>query len=414
MGVARHGDDNVLFVGYLGTGNLGNDVSLAVMVDAFGRRHHGPRMRILSFGPAGTTTSGLPITSLPLSRTTPLGRISHVADRVTVKIRDLVSMTRLLLRARHVVVPGSGTLESGLGGGVWGLPWALAATAVLAKLTRTQMHLVAVGADPPTNPRIKFLNRLTTRLAASRSFRDQLSREAVAGLGVDTADDPVVPDLAFSRTSASFDHASGQAPRGRVGLSVQAWHGHANDWSAGQSAHRDYIAVIGRVAAGLLDEGFTVTLLLGDGVDETVFEPIRREVAKHGHAPDAVNTHASPTFDDLVEVMAAHDIIIGCRYHSLVGAVVAARPIISLGYGPKHRELMEELGLEAWAHDITAVDAEMVIRQVRQALSTHAQTTPELHQEALRRAALVEAHLDDVVARLAGPAPTPSSYGAHR
>lgn len=397
-----HRHERVMFVGYLGTGNLGNDVSLDVVVNAFRRHHDTPRMEILSFGPASSTTTGLPITSLSLSRTTALSKVNRTADHVLVKVGDLVSVTRLLLRTRHVIVPGSGTLESGLGGGVWGLPWALAATAVIGRLTRTPMHLVAVGADRPINSRIAFFNRVTTRLAASRSFRDDLSRRAVADLGVDTTDDPVVPDLAFSRRPTDTGIPPQQGSR-RIGLAVQAWHGHANDWEAGMSAHHDYVKAIGRIAAGLLDQGCAVTLLIGDQVDATAFEPILQVVSEHGHAPEALGTHASPTFDDLVEVMAAQDVVIGCRYHSLLGAAVAARPVISLGYGPKHLDLMAGLGLAKWTHDISEIDVDEVIRQVNQALDSQDSASQALHREALRRRARIDAYLDAFIAGVIGP-----------
>lgn len=402
-GPRRTPDEPVVLAGFLGTGNLGNDVSLAVVADAIRRRQPTMGARVLSFGPAQTTITGLPVTSLPLSRTTPLGGVSRVADRVAVKAMDVVSIGRLLARSRHVVVPGSGNLESGLGNGAWGLPWALAATAVLARLTGAQLHLLSVGADRPTDPRTTFLNRVTARLAASRSFRDELSRESVAGLGIDTAGDVVGPDLAFGRAGA---HSDGGAPtplQGRIGLGVQAWYGHANVRETGGSAHRAYVEKMGRIAARLLDDGLGVTLLIGDVVDETVLEPIRHVVAEQGHDPDAVEVHVSPDFDDLVRVMKELDVVIGSRYHNIIGAILAARPVISLGYGPKHRVLLADLDLASHAHDIDDIDVGAVIAQVRRARLAHVQMARDLRREALHRGALVEQHVDDFVARLAEP-----------
>lgn len=412
MAGRRH-QKSVLFIGFLGTGNLGNDISLAVVAEAFARLHPRLPMEILSFGPAQTTTTGLPLTSLSLSRTTALCRFNRTADRAWVKLCDLVAMTRLLHRTGHVIVPGSGTLESGIGDGAWGLPWALAATAVLARLTGTKMHLLAVGADRASDPRTAYLNRVTSTLAASRSYRDELSRQAVAGLGVDVADDPVVSDLAFSRADASARRAPREGPRRRVGLGVQAWPGDDSAGPTGSSAQRDYTEAIGRIAAGLLDDGFEVTLLIGDRVDSTTFEHVRRSVSEHGRDPESVRSQASATFDDLVEVMAAQDVVVASRFHNLIGAAVAARPIIALAYGPKHHELMAGLGLSSWTHDVSAIDVEEVIRQVNHAVVSAVRTGEQVNRESLRRGALVDAHLDDFIASVVGPPHSIELSGPH-
>lgn len=405
---ARARADSFLLVGYLGTGNLGNDVSLAVVVDAIRRLQPTARLQVLSFGQLHGHPLGLRTTILDMERRTALSALSSRADRAFVKVSDALAAIPLLRRAGHVIVPGAGVLEENLGGGAWGLPWALAATVVAARAVRADVHLVAVGADEPSDPLTRLFFRLAARLATTRSFRDERSRESVRQLGVDTHRDPVVPDLAFARPQGRHVLASSSGRR-RIALGVQAWHGHQDDSRADDLAHDAYVDAIGRLGARLLEQGDDVILLVGDAVDATVFEPILRVVAEHGHPRGSVETHTSTTFDDLVRVMAGCDVVIGSRFHNLIGAVVAGRPLISLGYADKHRDLMEELGLGPWAHDIDDVDVSAVVDEVRQAHQSQEQLGRRLRGARDARALEVAAHLDSVFGSHAAPSPPQGS-----
>lgn len=60
------------------------------------------------------------------------------------------------------------------------------------------MALVSVGANEISARATRTLVRWVGRLATYRSYRDDISRDAMRAMGVDTSRDQVYPDLAFS------------------------------------------------------------------------------------------------------------------------------------------------------------------------------------------------------------------------
>ena len=67
--------DLVAFPGFLGTGNLGNDASLLVVVDAIRRRRPTAGPRVLPSAPPARELADLPTTSFALSRSNALGGV---------------------------------------------------------------------------------------------------------------------------------------------------------------------------------------------------------------------------------------------------------------------------------------------------------------------------------------------------
>ena len=401
------GRPDVLFPGFLGTGNIGNDVSLLVAAEAV--RHHRPdlSMGVLALGDSRTDVGGLPVTSVPMGRRTPIARISHTLDRVAVKFSDLIRSGRTVARADHVVVPGAGVLEERLAGGAWGFPWTLASIAATASLFGASVHLVAIGAEDPRDRRLRWLFRTTARLATTRSFRDERSRAVVQQLGVDTSRDPLVPDLAFGRPSP----APAPTPTGRVALGVQLWHGPHGDEHAGHDIHERYLERVASVACGLLDAGLAITFVIGDVADRPVPERVRAAVAAMGRDASAPEDQLCTDFDDLVVTMGRCDVVVASRYHNLIAAVVAGRPVISLGYGPKHADLLRNLARADLAHDIDSIDADLVVNQVLQERALLTETAPTRRRETARRREAVDHHLADLVGAWAsGPEmPQPST-----
>jgi polysaccharide pyruvyl transferase WcaK-like protein len=57
------------------------------------------------------------------------------------------------------------------------------------------------------------------------------------------------------------------------------------------------------------------------------------------------------------------DIVIASRFYNLICALKLNRPVVSLGYGQRHEELMAEMGLGAFCQPIEKLDVDRLIEQ---------------------------------------------------
>lgn len=106
--------------------------------------------------------------------TRPALRRVFVAARHEAK--SLTSAWALLGRVDALVVPGTGILDD-FGERPWGMPLALAGWAVLARMRRCHLELLAIGAGPVAQPVSRWLLMLIGSLASKRSYRDQWSKD---------------------------------------------------------------------------------------------------------------------------------------------------------------------------------------------------------------------------------------------
>ena len=397
------GTGPVYLAGAFGTGNLGNDASLRAVASVLTREAPGLDLVVLTYGdPEGQLPAGLPHRPWLSAdggggRGPRTGALRRAAD----KAADLALLVRRLRGARAVVVPGMGVFEERLAGGPWGFPLALATLAVAARATGSPLHLVGVGVDLPTAAATRRLFALAAGLATTRSFRDEAARLAMAALGVDAGADPVVPDVVFVRGNAGM--ANQPRPPGTVGVGVLRYYGPADDPDRGAGAHAIYVARMAQVVVGLLDEGLQVTLLVGDGVDAEVFPAIRAAVrSDRPDVEDRLRERVTATFEDLLEEVEGVEVLVASRYHNIVAGVLARRPVVSVGYGPKNRALLDDLGLGRFSQEIDDLDPEILLAQVREARRDAAVIGERLAQEETRCRTAIDHHLTDLARRLAG------------
>ncbi len=122
-----------------------------------------------------------------------------------------------------VIVPGTGILESTLPLRPWGMPYSLFLVCAAGRLLRTPVALVGVGASGTGSRPVRALTRWAAQLAAYRSYRDTLSRDAIRAMGVDTSRDEVYADLVFALPTPrrATLGAARTGVRGRHGLRRQ-------------------------------------------------------------------------------------------------------------------------------------------------------------------------------------------------
>lgn len=243
------------------------------------------------------------------------------------------------LRACHeadrVVLGGGGILKDE---GMW-LPVELLLTAVLSRLMRRPVALLAVGVGPFYHRIGRALVAATARLASVRTVRDAESAAALTRLGVRGAE--VGADPVFTMPAPAEPHRTGAQRRAVV--SVRPWFlGRDPALEPRRVALR---AAVGQAIEALLDAGWRVDLV-------PLYWPRDRDesaavVAETGLGGRVTVVDHALEWQSLVDLVAGADLVIAMRYHAVAAAAVAGRPTIALAYEPKVSALAGELGIVA-------------------------------------------------------------------
>ncbi len=348
--------------GLLGSGNLGNDGSLEAVLGYLGTRHPDAAVDALCGGPDVVTARyRIPATRLHWYRGEyrTASRLGAIVGKGLGKLVDVFRTAAWVRRHDVVIVPGMGVLEATLPLRPWGFPYSLFLLCASGRLFGTRVALVGVGAAPIADRPTRALVRWSARLAAHRSYRDELSRDALRAMGVDTTRDEVHPDLAFALPTPGVSGPAGSPPPVCVG--VMDFHGGNDDRARAEEIHRRYLDGTTRFVRALVEDGRTVRLLTGDECDATVVAAILAAV------DSPLVTAAEPaSLADLMKEMAAADIVVATRYHNLICALKVGTPTLALSYAAKSDALMARMGLDAYRHPAREVDADELLKQFRE------------------------------------------------
>ncbi|MEU9183731.1 polysaccharide pyruvyl transferase family protein [Streptomyces sp. NPDC048484] len=386
--------------GLLGSGNLGNDGSLEAVLGYLRAEHPEAAVAALCGGPEVVAARyGIPAARLHWYRGEyrTASRAGAIAGKGLGKLVDVFRTAAWVRRHDVVIVPGMGVLEATLPLRPWGFPYSLFLLCASGRLFGTRVALVGVGAAAIGNRPTRTLVRWSARLATYRSYRDDLSRDAMRAMGVDTARDEVYPDLAFSlptptpiptqaptpapQVSAPSEQAI--SPSGPVCVGVMAFHGGNDDRARAEDIYRRYLDGTTRFVRALAEDGRAVRLLTGDECDEPVVASILAAVDS-----PLVTAAETSSLADLMKEMAAADSVVATRYHNLICALKVGTPTLAVSYAAKSDALMAQMGLDAYCHPAREVDADRLLEQFRaleQSSAELRQTLGERNLAAARR-----------------------------
>jgi polysaccharide pyruvyl transferase WcaK-like protein len=386
--------------GLLGAGNLGNDGSLAAVLDHLRAAHPDASLSAFCSGPEAVTERfGVPATRLNWNRGeyhTASGPRSILLKGLG-KIVDAFRTARWVRRQDVVIVPGMGVLESTLRIRPWGFPFSLLLMSLSGKLFGARVVLLSVGANVVENRLTRAVVLRAAKLAGYRSFRDELSRAALRTMGLDTSRDPVYPDLVLGPPVVE----PSKERSGIVGVGVMDYSGGDEDREHAEEIHRDYVERLTAFVRWLVDGGRRVRLFTGDRSDEVVAEKIAAEIGS-----PAIETAELLTLDQLMRAMAQVDTVVATRYHNVVCALKLGKPTVSIGYADKNDVLMATMGLGDYCQRARAIDVDLLVEQLTEIEARHDELCATLAARNLDVARQVEkqfAELSDVI-REAAPA----------
>lgn len=350
--------------GLLGSGNIGNDISMQSVLRYLRADHPDAVIDAMCMGPERVRADA-GIDAIPLMWYQRYdGRVSGMtakALKAAGKGIDAFRTAAWVRRHDVVIVPGMGVLEASTPINPWGVPYALFLLSACGRIFRTKVALVSVGATIINQPAVRWFSTWAARLAYYRSYRDSRSFDAMRQRGVDVSSDRVFPDLVFAIPPASTDPGDPLT----VGVGVMTYYGTNDDRARADAIHAAYTGTMTRFIQWLLDDGRNVRLFVGDSGDAEAVEEITAalRVSHPDLAPGRLAAERITTFAELMRAMSPASSVVATRYHNVMCALKLGKPAISLGYSAKNVSLMEDMGLPEYSQHANDVDFDRLIEQ---------------------------------------------------
>ncbi|WP_051309488.1 polysaccharide pyruvyl transferase family protein [Thermocrispum agreste] len=331
--------------GILCSGNLGNDGSLEAVVTDLRARYPDVQLGFFCMGPEEASARyGASATSMQWyeAHAWSTRGLPSAVLKIVGKLLDPFRTFAWVRKYDVVIVPGMGVLETTTPVRPWAFPYSLFWLGVAARQFGTKVALISVGANVIRERVTRWLFAKGAQLADYRSYRDELSRDAVADMGVDVSADKVYPDLAFALPSPS----PSRNPAGRVGVGLMAYRGGNEDRQHADELQRNYVETMKKFVHWLFDAGYDVRLFLGDVEDDEVRVEVLADALRY--RPDKAASIGAPratTLGELMEQMANVEIVVATRYHNVLCGLKLGKPTLSISYADKHDVLMSAMGM---------------------------------------------------------------------
>ena len=263
------------------------------------------------------------------------------------------------------IVVGTGALDD-MAVRPWNMPYDLFKWCQAAKLAGVRVVFLSVGAGPIEHPLSRALMLNALRTACYRSYRDCASQEYLQRVGFNTTNDCVYPDLVFSLSPPAVIPAAPALSIQTVGLGVIGYYGWRHDHCLGEPLYQSYISKLNQFVGWLLDQGYTVRVLIGDSpTDQRPVDDLLSYVRTQRPADWSKCIFAETITDvhDLLGQIAQTDLVVASRFHNVLCALMLERPVLSIGYNVKNDALMGEMGLAAYCQHIEHFSVEQLIHQ---------------------------------------------------
>jgi polysaccharide pyruvyl transferase WcaK-like protein len=363
--------------GLFGAGNSGNDGSLEAMLLFLRQAQPQAELVCICPNPARINQS-LGVRAIPVEASQsspPRSRfLGAILPRLSRKFHNFARAIMVCRTFTHVIVPGTGILDD-FGASPFGDPLTLLMWCLAAKLTKTRVYFVSVGAGPVHSRLSRIFMRSAVQVADYRSYRDINSKEFMTEIGLNAEHDPVFPDLAFNLPAPDTTFKSREEEPLAVGLGIMTYHGWRNNPVKGAETYRNYITKMTKFIEWLLDQGYRVRILMGDAGDQKAVDDLIADLTSkcEGHPLERITANTIKNLHELMVEIAATDIVVATRFHNVVCALKLCRPTISISYAPKNDELLAAMGLGRYSQFIERLDVEKLIEQFKALLNEQQQ-----------------------------------------
>jgi polysaccharide pyruvyl transferase WcaK-like protein len=286
------------------------------------------------------------------------------------ELRFCVRSARILEDVDLLIITGSNQFLDNFGGPS-GYPYTLLKWAILARLTRTKLIFVSVGAGPLDAKLSKLFIRLALSFSSYTSFRDEQSMRLIESIGFKDSR-LVFPDLAHS---LDFDFPPGRetvvspAPgsKARIGINPMPMYDSRYWCEADSSRYFRYVDELAKAASRLMREKYPVFFFGTQTKDENVIADIVKRLDSDVSAEFEVSTQwkRSQTVEELMRNIAEADLIIATRFHGAVLSLHAVRGVVAICYYRKTNDVMGEMGQRDYAIDFDRLDSDDLVERVK-------------------------------------------------
>lgn len=404
-------ETSIAIFGCFGCGNLGNDGSLESMLLFLRKGRPDARLSCICRDPE-VVTETFRIDAVPIRIARGDG-IAGLLDRIFLKIprkaADCFRAIRFMRKADVMIMPGTGMLGD-FGDRPLGMPFDMFRWCLAARLVGTRIAFVNVGAGPIRHRVSRWLLTSAASMADYRSYRDAASRDFMESVGIDIGRDSIYPDLAFKLPVPQSPNPDPLRPL-TVGVGVMRYRGWYGFEQSGDGIFEGYVAKVTMFVSYLLAQGYRVRLLTGDEDDRHAVAAIL--TALGDAAPQELSCEPVHSLHDVLSQVAQTDLVVATRFHNVVAALMAGKPVISLGYAEKNALLLGQMGLAEYCQHVEDFDVGLLIEQF-QRLAAHR----EEHSRTIRdRVARMKDSLevqDEFLLSTLLCAKSPEGLGAHR
>ena len=382
--IVRTRSQRVALVGLFGAGNHGNDASLLVALEQLRRVAPTATPVVVCASPDNVMAVHDDVEAVPIVRGQRfLARVPKVTRLILAPLLEIglwLSVLRNVRSVDVVLVPGTGILDD-FGCGPLDMPYHLFRWIMASRLLRRPVFFLSVGAGPILHPLSRWLFLKSVSVASSCSFRDQYSLEYMRSIGRDVSSDRIVPDLVFCLPLSQRPAPLGSSNYACVGLGVMAYFGWRNDPLEGQLTFETYLSKLVEFVEAMIDRRHVVRLLVGDENDARTVAALRERVAERFDSATVTKHLVSTSIDDvrkLVNEINQTDVVVTTRYHNVIGALISGRPVVSIGYAEKNRDLLRRVGLAEYCQDVDDFDVARVIADTDTLLARRHSVSPEI------------------------------------
>ena len=360
------------FFGIFGAGNLGNECTLQALICNV--RKYSPDADLCCFcsGPQEVASrykiSAFPIKSMPLPpvKNRLIRGLRRIFVGIPMELYRWAKVFETLKGVDMIVMTGTGMLGD-VGIRPFDLHYEILKWSIIARLRRCKLVFLSVGVGPISNRLSRWLVKSALALGDYRSYRDSFSREYLEGLHFDTSGDTVCPDLAFSLPKPMIPGSQGRSGHAPViGLGIMTYSDGQASSGNDESVYRDYIAKLSSFVIWLLQQKYTVRLLIGDAMyDHRARQDLRSslEAAGINYLDGKIVDEPASSVDEVLSQLASTDLVIASRFHNVLLALWLNKPVVAISYHEKVDWLMRGVGLSEYCQDIRHIDSDKLIRQ---------------------------------------------------
>jgi len=287
-----------------------------------------------------------------------IGMICAVSVNSIAELRFIGTSLKRMNGTDLLIVAGSGQLCDNFYG-AWGFPYTLLKWSVIAKACRTKLAFLSCGAGPIDSHLSKLFIKWALRLADYRSFRDRESKELIEKLGIN-ANDPVFPDLVFS----SKLRGNGNSQAGLIAINPFPHYDYRYWPESSPTAYSSYLNRLASVVSWLIKKGYTVLLFPTQlRADPLVIEDLKAILMKDGNLDleKYLLVQATANLDDLIAQISMATMVVASRFHGVLMSFLLEKPVLALSHHPKVDNLMRDMGQADYLLDIDTFDLPAVI-----------------------------------------------------